>query len=113
MVCSEVAVRDPEIPLYLDGIARGKWCSQIAVASETRAAEISLREPRISAVPLPIPLSVPRWPRSKRVRRYRPGISNSAAPACTIFQMPARFGWPALLLRRTGEVRDAFQRAGQ
>ncbi len=54
VVGGEVAVRDPEIPLQLDGIAAVSGtmvCSQIAVASETWVAEISPREPRISVVP--------------------------------------------------------------
>ena len=54
MIGGKVAVRDAKTPLQFDGIARGSGtmvCSQITVASETWAAEISPGEPRISVVP--------------------------------------------------------------
>lgn len=47
---------------------------------------------------LPIAPSVPRWPRSKRVSRYRPGASSSAAPACTISQTPGALSMASALV---------------
>jgi hypothetical protein len=55
VVGREVAVRDPEVPLQLDGIAGGERHHRLQPERrgerDMRPAEISPREPRISVVP--------------------------------------------------------------